>query len=53
MIHKVVEGKNQMGEEVTAFQIAVEVAYILYCLLEVGVRVHSSLLEVVVGELPQ
>lgn len=53
MIHTVEEGKNQMGEEVAAFQIAVEVANILYCLLEVGVRVHSSFLEVVVGELPQ
>lgn len=43
MIHKVEEGKNQMGEEVVAFQIAVEEANILCCLLEVGVRVHSSL----------
>lgn len=53
MIHKVEEGKNQMEEEVAAFQIVEEVAKILYCLLEVGVKVHSSCLEVVVGELPQ
>lgn len=52
MIHKVDKGKNQTGEEVAAFQIGVEVAKI-YCLLDVGVRVRSSILEVVVGELPQ
>lgn len=52
MIQKVEKGKNQMGEEVATFQIGVEVAKI-YCLLDVGVRVRSSFLEVVVGELPQ